>query len=101
MLGIDAKAQKIMKAELIFKEVKNVSGEWLLCFADRKAQGYIFSVSRSNTAPYIFYSTSPDGSLKENEKVKDTWFLVSYTVLKTDKTSEKIITQVKLLTGLK
>lgn len=94
-----ARAQKIIKAELVFKGIINTSGEWQLSFADRKSQEYFFSISHSNTAPYIFCSTAADGSLKENEKIKDTWFLISYMVLKTDKTNEKIITQVKLITG--
>ena len=67
-LNNDAPAQKIIKAELVFKGIKNVLGEWQLWFADRKYKGYVFSVPRSNTAPYIFYTTEPDGSLKENEK---------------------------------
>lgn len=93
--------QKIIKAELVFKGIKNVSGEWQLLFTDRKYNGYVFSVPRSNTSPYIFYSTDADGSLKENEKVKGAWFLISYTTIKTDKTAEKIITQVKAIDASK
>lgn len=103
MAGIHANliAQKIIKAELVFKGIQNKENNWQLCFEDKKKKPYCFNAQRSNTEPYIFYSTSPDGSLKENEKVMDTWFLISYTILKTDKTTEKIITQVKAITGLK
>lgn len=95
----DVPAQKIMKAELTFKGIKNISGEWQLWFTDRKYKGYIFSVPRSNTAPYIFYSTGPHGNLKENEKVRGSWFIISYTTLQTGKTTKKIIIKTESATG--
>ncbi len=96
-LNNDAPAQKIIKAELLFKGIKNVSGQWQLCFTDRKYKGYLFSVPRSNTAPYIFYSTGPDGSLKENEKVKGSRFMVSFASLQDGKTVSNIIVHVEVV----
>jgi hypothetical protein len=94
-------AQKILKAELIFTGLQNKENTWELCFKDRKKKSYCFNAQRSYTEPYIFYSTSTDGSLKENEKVKGSWFLVSYTILQNTKSPEKILTQVKLITESK
>ena len=94
LIGVaaDLKAQKILKATLAFKGVQYEEGAWQLCFTDRKAEAWCFDAKHSETAPYVFYSTGADGSLKENEKVKNMWFLVSYAVLTNGKTKEKIIT---------
>lgn len=94
-------AQKTIKATLVFTGLQNKEGSWQLCFANKKNMAYCFNAKRSNTAPYVFYSTAPDGSLKENEKIKGTWFLVSYTILKVGKSKEKIITQVETETEIK
>ncbi len=94
-LNVDVQAQKIIKAELVFKGIKKISGNWQLWFTDRKNKPYLFNPQRSNTAPYIFYHTEGDGSLKENEKVKNNWFRISYTNLLHDKTVSKIITHVE------
>ena len=94
-------AQKISKVELVFKGIQHVSNGGQLCFADSKNKIYLFNAQRSNTSPYVLYSTASDGSLNENEKIKGTRFLVSYTILKADKTTEKIITQVKLIAASK
>jgi len=94
-------AQKIIKAELVFKGIQNKENSWQLCFEDRKGKSFCFNTQRSNTEPYVFYSTEADGSLKENEKVKEGWFLVSYTFFKTGNKTEKIITHVEIITGPK
>jgi hypothetical protein len=90
-----------IKATLVFKGLQNKEGRWQLWFADKKNSSYFFNAQRSNTEPYVFYSTATDGSLKENEKIKGGWFLVSYSILKVGKNTEKIINNVKEITGSK
>ena len=99
-MNTNLEAQKITKATLVFKGLQNVASRWQICFADKKNSSYCFNVQWSNTTPYVFYSTAADGSLKENEKMKGGWFLVSYTISKTNKTNEKTITRVEA-TGTK
>ena len=93
-------AQKTIKATLVFKGIENKDGGWQLCFVDKKNKAYQFNAQRSNTTPFVFYSTGADGSLKENEKVKGNWFLISYTISQAGKTAEKIITRAEI-TGSK
>jgi hypothetical protein len=92
---------KAAKATLVFKGLRNNEGSWQLWFADKKNSSYYFNAQRSNTEPYVFYSTAADGSLKENEKIRGSWFLVSYTILLVGKTAEKIITHVETITESK
>ena len=93
--------QKTIKAKLVFTGLQNVGGSWQLCFADKKNTAYCFNTQRSNTTPYVFYSTAAGGSLTENEKVKGSWFLVSYGILKVGGRTEKIITRVEAIPGTK
>jgi hypothetical protein len=99
--GANLFAKKVTKAELVFKGMKNTTGNWELNFADKKNKSYQFNAQRSNTEPYVFYSTAADGSLNENEKIKGSWFLVSYTNLLVSKTSIKIITRVEAVDAVK
>ena len=106
-LNTNLGAQKILKVTLVFTGIQNVAGpqgsasSWQICFTDKKNTAYCFNTQRSNTAPYVFYSTAADGSLNENEKIKGTWFLVSYTNLLVGKTSVKIITKVEAIDAVK
>ena len=84
-----------VKAILVFRGLKNLNGKYQLWFQDKKNKSYYFNPQRSNTEPYVFFSTSADGSLKENEKIRGSWFFVSYTQLNPNKTVEKIITKLK------
>ena len=93
-------AQEIIKATLVFKGIQNTAGGWQLNFVNKKNKAYQFNAQRSNTTPFVFYNTGADGSLKENEKVKGNWFLISYTISQAGKTAEKIITHVEV-TGSK
>lgn len=95
--GYHAAAEKITKAELVFKGIQNTGGNWQLCFEDKKGKPVCFNATRSNTEPYILYTTATDGSLRENEKVKGLWFLVSYTVWVNGKLPEKIVTKLDLV----
>ena len=97
-INTNLRAQKILKATLVFKGIQNKEGSWQLCFVDKKNTAYCFNTQRSNTIPYVFYSTATEGSYKENEKIKGAWFLVSYTILRTNKIFEKIITHVEAIT---
>ena len=99
--GINLFAKKVTKAELIFMGLQNTGGTWQLEFADKKNKAYQFNAKRSNTEPFVFFSTAADGSLNENEKIKGTWFLVSYTNLLVGKTSVKIITKVEAIDAVK
>lgn len=90
-------AAKITKGELVFKGIQNTGGSWQLMFADKKNKAYQFNAKRSNTEPFVFYSTTVDGSLIENEKIKGSWFLVSYINSVVGKISVKIITKVEAI----
>jgi len=96
--GSEAVAQKVYKANLVFKGIENTNGGWQLKFADKKNKTYFFNTHRSNTEPYIFYSRAEDGGLKVNEKIKNNWFSVSYFILKTGIKEERIITKVETIT---
>ncbi len=95
--GYHAAAEKVTKAALVYKGIQNIGGHWQLCFEDKKAKHICFNAPRSNTEPYILYTTAADGSLKENEKVKGLWFWVSYTVWVHGKEAEKIITKLEIV----
>ncbi|MBP6432928.1 MAG: hypothetical protein KA319_14290 [Ferruginibacter sp.] len=84
-------AQQLQKKELLYKGLQNKANHWELVFEDKKKKPWYFNVQHSNTAPYIFYTTDVDGSLKENEKIKGSWFWISYTVLEVGKVAEKMI----------
>ncbi len=64
-MNVDVRAQKIIKAELVFKGIQNVSGNLQLWFTDRKNKAYLFNPQHSNTAPYIFYSTEGGWQFKD------------------------------------
>ena len=98
-MNINLSAQQTIKARLIFKGIQNTAGGWQLNFDNKKKQSYRFNAQRSNTTPYVFYSTGVDGSLKENEKVRGSWFFISYTISKSGKPAEKIITHVEITTS--
>lgn len=90
-LSVSLKSQKIIKVELVFKTVQVKEGKCTLEFTDHKNKAYSFNAQRSNTAPYIFYSTSGDGSVRENEKIKGVWFLISYTFFQAGKARENML----------
>ena len=90
-------SQKIIKVELVFKGVVIKEHGYSLEFADKSGRKYGFNAQRSNTAPYVFYNTAPDGGIKENERIKGIWFLLGYIILKAEKVSEKIIITIEEL----
>ena len=90
-------SQKIIKAELVFKGVIIKENTYSLEFADKSGKKYGFNAQRSNTTPYVFYNTEPDGGIKENERIKGIWFLLGYIILKAEKVSEKIIITIEEL----
>ncbi len=87
-------AQQVQKKELLYKGIQNKENNWELVFEDKKKKPWYFNLQHSNTAPYIFYTTDVDGSLKENEKIKGSWFWISYTAYVPGKNSEKVILKV-------
>ena len=89
-----------IKAELVFKGIQNSAGRWQLIFDDRKRKTYQFNAKRSNTEPFVFYTTGVDGSLNENEKIKGSWFLVSYNMA-SGRNNENLITKVEAMRGAK
>ena len=93
--GHHAAAEKVTKAALVYKGIQNIGGNWQLCFEDKKGKSICFKATRSNTEPYILYTTAADGSLRENDKVKGLWFWVSYMVWVNGKVAEKVITELK------
>jgi hypothetical protein len=93
--------KKITKLTLVFNGIQNKEGSWKLWFENKKDSSYYFNAKRSNTEPYVFYTTAADGSLKENEKIKGSWFVVSYSILKVGNVIEKIIARVESLPDIK
>jgi hypothetical protein len=91
-----ALAQKQRKATLVFTGVQREQSAWQLCFQDRWNKRWCFNAQRSRTDPYVFFRTNGDGSLKENDKVKGSWFLVSYAMVRDRKQIERIITAVEI-----
>jgi hypothetical protein len=93
-------AQKIIKATLVFIGLKKEGGNWKLCFANKNDSIFLFNAQQSNTTPYVFYNTAADKSLKENEKIKGSWFVISYLIYETGKKQQKIITRIDAEAGL-
>jgi len=85
-------ADKPIKAILVFKGLKNINGKYQLWFQDKKNRPYYFNPQRSVTEPYVFFSTAADGSLKENEKIRGSWFEVTYSIVKNGAATENLIT---------
>lgn len=84
-----------LKVVVVFKGLKKLNGNYQLWFQDKKNKSYYFNPQRSNTAPYVFFSTGAEGSLKENEKLRGSWFLVTYSIMKTGISTEKIISRLE------
>lgn len=94
-LSVTLRSQRILKAELVFKGAVIKECKCQLESTDRRNRVYTFNAQRSITATYIFYTTAADGGIKENEKVKVLWFLVSYTVLQAGKVKQNVIIKVE------
>lgn len=90
-------AQQLQKKELMYKGLQNKANNWELVFEDKKKKPWYFNVQHSNTTPYIFFTTDADGTLKENEKIKGSWFWISYTTLEVGKVAEKMIVKAEAI----
>ena len=93
--GIKPVAENIIRMKLAFKGIENTGGTPELVFLDKKNKPLRFNAQHSKTAPYVFYSKAEDGSLVENEKIKGSWFMVSYTIFGTGREAEKVIVKVE------
>lgn len=99
----DAKTvtEKIVKLRLAYKGMENTGRNGELVFVDKNNRSFRFNAQHSKTTPYIFYSKASDGSLVENEKIKGSWFLISYIIFGTGREAEKVIVKVEDANGKK